>query len=101
MLFRLAEKKKEIFEMNRDYKSVFISVEHSVICWEACVGVKDSKNRRAAVTKKSMTTHTHTQMLENHTHTWCTHTHTHTGRELKLPMGSNISLFTSHNSTTI
>lgn len=76
MLFRLAEKKKEIFEMNRDYKSVFISVEHSVICWEACVGVKDSKNRRAAVTKKSMTTHTHTDVRESYTHMVYTHTHT-------------------------
>ena len=57
--------------MNRDYQSVFIAVEHSVICWEACVGVKDSKNRGAEVTKKSMTIHTHAQMVENlsHTHT--------------------------------
>ena len=63
--------------MNRDYKSVFIAVEHSVICWEACVGVKDSKNRGTEVTKKSVTIHTHTQMVENltHTHTQCTHTH--------------------------
>ena len=57
--------------MNKDYKSVFIAAEHSVICWEAYVGVKDSKNRGAVVTK-SMTIHTHTQMVENHTHT---HTH--------------------------
>lgn len=95
--------------MNKDYKSVFIAAEHSVICWEACVGVKDSKNRGAAV-MKSMTihththtdgeeSHTHTQMLENHTHTRCTHTHT--GGELKLPVGSNISFFTSHDSTTM
>ena len=91
--------------MNRDYKSVFTAVEHSVICWEACVGVKDSKNRGAAVTKKSMTTHTHTDVRESYTHMVYTHTHTHThthtGRELKLSVGSNISLFTSHNSTTI
>ena len=69
--------------MNKDYKSVFIAAEHSVICWEAYVGVKDSKNRGAVVTK-SMTIHTHTQMVENHTHTHThtkmleNHTHTHT-----------------------
>jgi len=94
--------------MNKDYKSVFIAAEHSVICWEACVGVKDSKNRGAAVTK-SMTihththrwwriTHTHTDVRESYTHT--VYTHTHTGGELKLPVGSNI-FFTSHDSTTM